>query len=57
MVAIQEKLLLCYENNSGLLPGQDWDIYREALANGLYWMCKAGKTDVTFVDSMEGVCS
>ena len=57
MVAIQENLLLCCENNSRLLPRQDWDIYREALANGLLCVCKAGETDVAFVDSMEGLWS
>lgn len=57
MVAIQENLLLCCENNSQLLPRQDWDIYREALANGLLCVCKAGETDVAFVDSMEGLWS
>lgn len=56
MVAIEEELLLCCKNNSHLLQGQYWAIYRATLAHGLLWMCKIGKSSFVVVDSVERLC-
>lgn len=56
MVAIEEELLFCCKNNSQLLQGQHWAIYRAKLARGLLWMCKIGKSSFVVVDSVERLC-
>lgn len=56
MAANAETCLLAGENCSGVLAGQDWCVYREALAYGVQCMCKIWKTDAFVVDFLERLC-
>jgi hypothetical protein len=53
MAANAETCLLAGENYSGVLAGQDWYVYREALAYGVQWMCKIWEVDAFYVDLLE----
>lgn len=58
MAAVKEGLLLCCENDCKLFEGQNCDIYRETLADGLLLLCEIGKGCIDLAKLLEGLyCS
>ena len=53
MVANAETYIFAGENCSGVFEGQDWSVYREALAYAVQRMCKIREVDAFHVDLLE----
>lgn len=56
MATIPEAHILSCTNCDQSLQRQDWDSYRETLADGVQWMCEAREVFVLHRPLLEGLC-